>query len=340
MALFYNEGDKAIYDSGQYYIPQEKYRLSNYTVPVVEEEEQETSIGIPSTNSFINFANNNDNRVFDANAFKPYKAQRPTDFVTNRTDFRRSGYLPGLEPEETYMDRIGSLIGKGIGMAIPGGNFLLSKAEEMQRQNRLNATDNAFIDMQLGINEQNIHGMGNLANQDRYGYNKVSMFGNYADKVKERVEIAKDFFKKNGYHRPIDQYYLEKEDEFNTAKNQIDFNNFINQRITANNIRKGIKAGTINPTFNIHGDGDNKDDVTPPTIVPTDLNDYQGNDGGSGGYTTGKKQGTTGSWSPGGTYNAPAVDSNQGTTQTGDFSYADYAKGGKVRFKKGGIVSL
>jgi len=51
MVAFYNQGDKAIYDSGQYFIPQEAYRL-NYAPPIVEEEEQESSIGIPNTNSF------------------------------------------------------------------------------------------------------------------------------------------------------------------------------------------------------------------------------------------------------------------------------------------------
>ena len=36
MVAFYNQGDKAIYDSGQYFIPQEAYRL-NYAPPIVEE---------------------------------------------------------------------------------------------------------------------------------------------------------------------------------------------------------------------------------------------------------------------------------------------------------------
>ena len=48
--LFYNQGDQAIYDSGQFFIPQEQYRLS-YNAPIIEEE-QESSIGIPNTNSF------------------------------------------------------------------------------------------------------------------------------------------------------------------------------------------------------------------------------------------------------------------------------------------------
>ena len=36
----------------------------------------------------------------------------------------------------------------------------------MSRENRLNATDNAFIDMQLANQEQNRTGGGNLTTQD------------------------------------------------------------------------------------------------------------------------------------------------------------------------------
>ena len=63
--LFYNQGDQAIYDSGQFFIPQEQYRLS-YNAPIIEEE-QESSIGIPNTNSFRNFSNS-DNRNFSNNS--------------------------------------------------------------------------------------------------------------------------------------------------------------------------------------------------------------------------------------------------------------------------------
>jgi hypothetical protein len=254
MAPFYNLGDQNIYNSGQYFIPQEKYRL-NYNAPVIEEEET-SSIGIPSTNSFMNFANNqNNNRIFDPNAFTPYSAQPSGSFVTNRTDYSRSGYLPGTEPEETYLDKFGNLIKTGIGLAIPGGNFLMNMADNFAKQNRLNATDNAFIDMQIANQERNIHGFGNLPNQDRYGYNKTSMFGNYADKVKERVEIANDRISQGKDLRPIDKYYLEKEKEFKTIQNQIDFNNFVRQRMTANKIREAEKKGIkLGPTgIDVHG---------------------------------------------------------------------------------------
>ena len=92
------------------------------------------------------------------------------------------------------MQKIGGMIKTGIGMAIPGGNFLTGLAENQSRQNRLNAADNAFIDMQMANQEQSMHG-GNLTNQDRYGYNKESMFGNYGELVSKRADMAREFSK-------------------------------------------------------------------------------------------------------------------------------------------------
>ena len=279
MATFYNQGDKAIYDSGQYYIPQEQYRL-NYTAPPIIEEEEQESIGIPNTNSFKNFSNS-DNRNFSNNSFQPYTAQPSGSFVTNRTDYGSSGYLPGTEPEETFMDKAGSLIGRGIASFIPGGNFLMSLAQNQSRENRLSPTENAFIDMQLANKETPYHGMGNLSGQDYYGYNKDSMFGNYANLVSELA--AKAAAKNPEDLTDFDKYYLQKQEEEDDIKNQIDFNNFINQRITANNIRDRIKNDpTYDEKFNIHTDGGNT--ITPPTIItPTNLNDYSGGGGGHAG---------------------------------------------------------
>ena len=159
------------------------------------------------------------------------------------------------------MDTAGGLIRKGIGFAIPGGNFLMGMADNFSRENRLNAQDNAFIDMQLANQEQNIHGFGNLTTQDRYGYNKDSFTGNYANVVADRVAIANQRLKDNKELRPIDQYYLEKQKEEEDVKNQINFNNFLRQRTTANNIRNRIKNDpTYDENFNIHG-GNNKVDT-------------------------------------------------------------------------------
>ena len=260
MSLFYTGVDKERYNAGNRFLPMNQYLL-NYTSPVTNiEEEQENSIGIPNTNSFINFVNSND-RNFNTSNFQPYTAQPSGSFVTNRTNYGSSGYLPGTEPEETFMDTAGGLIRKGIGFAIPGGNFLMGMADNFSRENRLNAQDNAFIDMQLANQEQNIHGFGNLTTQDRYGYNKDSFTGNYANVVADRVAIANQRLKDNKELRPIDQYYLEKQKEEEDVKNQINFNNFLRQRTTANNIRNRIKNDpTYDENFNIHG-GNNKVDT-------------------------------------------------------------------------------
>jgi len=55
MAAFYNQGDQAIYNSGQHFVPQEKYRLG-YTAPTpsVEEQKITQTFGLPATNAFTN----------------------------------------------------------------------------------------------------------------------------------------------------------------------------------------------------------------------------------------------------------------------------------------------
>ena len=215
MALFYNQADQDIYNSGSYFIPQEKYRL-NSNFPVIKEEDIDSD-GITNTNSFIDFANtNNQNNDRVANVFDPYTARTLSmgpfepGHYTYRTDYNRTGYLPGMEPQETYLDKMGNLVKMGIGTIVPGGNFLMGMADNFSRENRLNAADNAFIDQQLGITEQSMYEGSNLSGQDRYGFNKESFTGNYADKVKERAKIAKDREKTGKDLRDIDKYYLQK----------------------------------------------------------------------------------------------------------------------------------
>ena len=270
------------------FVPRNYFLKEPYNVTVPEgEEEVTTSYGIPNTDAFTNSGDGGGG----GGSFEPYTAQTlgmgPYEpghwsYRTNRGSSVDGGYLPGYEPEENYMNKIGGIIKSGIGMAIPGGNFLMGLAEDQARGNRLNASDNAFIDRQLGIQEQNIHGIGNLDNQDRYGYNKESMFGNYADKVKERANIARQKAKDNENDpkyqvRPIDAYYLEKEKELEETNKIIAANDRARQRATANKIRAGAfknPDGTdIYSGTNIHGG----DDTT--TITTTDQN--QTGDGGS-----------------------------------------------------------
>ena len=294
MALFYNQADQDIYNSGSYFIPQEKYRL-NSNFPVIKEEDIDSD-GITNTNSFIDFANtNNQNNDRVANVFDPYTARTLSmgpfepGHYTYRTDYNRTGYLPGMEPQETYLDKMGNLVKMGIGTIVPGGNFLMGMADNFSRENRLNAADNAFIDQQLGITEQSEYGGSNLSGQDRYGFNKESFTGNYADKVKERADIARQFAEDNkndpNYKpRPIDAYYLEKEKELEEIEEQIAFNNAIRQREVADKIRAGAfknPDGTdIYSGTNIHG-GDGGV-TTKTTTTPTSIGvSLHGGDSGS-----------------------------------------------------------
>ena len=294
MALFYNQADQDIYNSGSYFIPQEKYRL-NSNFPVIKEEDIDSD-GITNTNSFIDFANtNNQNNDRVANVFDPYTARTLSmgpfepGHYTYRTDYNRTGYLPGMEPQETYLDKMGNLVKMGIGTIVPGGNFLMGMADNFSRENRLNAADNAFIDQQLGITEQSEYGGSNLSGQDRYGFNKESFTGNYADKVKERADIARQFAEDNKNDpnytpRPIDVYYLEKEKELEEIEEQIAFNNAIRQREVADKIRAGAfknPDGTdIYSGTNIHG-GDGAT-TTKTTTTPTSIGvSLHGGDSGS-----------------------------------------------------------
>ena len=321
--------DAEIRAAGFYAVPEQRFLRDPFQIPtntpVVEEETE--SFGIPNTNAFTNSGDNNFNPSFSNN---PYTAQPSGSFVTNRTSY--GGYLPGTKPEPSKFQPVVDLIGKGIGMAIPGGNFLMGMAKQNSRENKLNAYDNAFIDMQLANQEQSVHGGGNLTNQDRYGYNKESMLGNYADLVSKNA--AKANAKNPEDLTDFDRYYQEKEKEEEDVKNQIDFNNFARQRGLANKIREQIKNETIDPGFNIHTDppgGDGKSiDGFGKTSSGNYTNQFEGGDPGQGGNQNagGAQLGsgmTTGQHA--------AFRANKG-------GRAGYFFGGRVNFKNGGLASI
>ena len=320
----YQGQDLTNWQQGNKFLPRDYYSLnsSKAPLPTSETEPVTQTYGIPYTNTFTN-AGGGGGGGGGGGSFEPYTAQSSGNFVTNRTNLGNTGYLAGTEPQETYRDKIGNIIKSGIGMAIPGANFLMGMAPS--REKRLNATDNAFIDMQLGNQERSMHG-GNLTNQDRYGFNKESMFGNYANKVKERADIARQKAKENiddpNYvPRKIDQYYLEKEKEQEDVQKQIEFNDFIRQRHSANQLRKTgiLEKKTQDPSYNVHGGGE----------------DMSKGDGGgdTASKGSGAAAGTTGSWTPGGTYTAPTKQSPSDAPGT------PFAHGGRIGYNRGRVVN-
>ena len=256
MVAFYNEADNLLYKQpNSQFITQERFRGDVAPNPEEIEEVTET-FGIPATETFQSMNNGGGGGNFNTG---PYKAN--TNYVSNRSNYGNYGYLPGAKPEETFMDKMGGYIKTGIGAVVPGGNFLMNMAGKLDNFKNLSGTDKAFIEMQMANQEQNIHGTGNLPNQDRYGYNKRSMKGNYSNLVDKRVDIAKGFIDFNhpdadedGYYRDIDKYYNEKKKEQKYMTNQMTQNDLIRQSIIANRLRQSSYVPV----------GPNSDGITPP----------------------------------------------------------------------------
>jgi len=328
-AEFYSPADQLIYKDNQF-IPQEQYRLGPY--PNIHEGEEEVTqgSGIPYTNAFTNSGGSNDN----AAALGAYtgRTYNPESYITNLGTSGR--YIKGTEPEESYMSKIGGMIKSGIGMAIPGGNFLMNMAGKLDNFKNLSPADQEFARQQMNFQEQSVHPGGNLDNQDRYGYNKRSMFGNYADKVKERADIArqKAFENKDDpdyVPRDIDQYYLDKEEEQETLTNQMDFNDLVRNWQASKQLQKtGILEKKFQqPSYDVHGDG---------ATTTGGGSKFAGDSGAA--------PGTPGSWNPGVGQDRPNEGRNApggGTGQSptgGDVKGTPFQKGGRIGFFKGALA--
>tara|TARA_R100000231_G_scaffold37709_1_gene33046 strand:- start:26 stop:1330 length:1305 start_codon:yes stop_codon:yes gene_type:complete len=109
--------------------------------------------------------------------------------------------IPGMRPQT-----LGDVMREGYqkpGVTLPSLAGILASVLPSSFDN-MTRGEQAFTYSQMGYTDPRT----NMGNKDAYGYNVVSAFGNYADLVDKRAKIAEDFFKKRGYYRPIDQYYL------------------------------------------------------------------------------------------------------------------------------------
>ena len=158
------------------------------------------------TDSLVNIPSNLKNMIGDAIFTKAYAPEV--------TDKERQSIEMGIRnPELTRkfdkspaplgrLDRIkegvGSIFDK-VRSVSPTG-IISNLLSNLDRFDDLSLADQDFITSQ---------GLG----QDKYGYNKRSAFGNYANLVRERAKIAKDRRDKGLAQRAIDKYYedLEKE---------------------------------------------------------------------------------------------------------------------------------
>ena len=109
--------------------------------------------------------------------------------------------IPSMRPQT-----LGDVMREGYqkpGVGLPSFAGILASILPSSFDN-MTRGEQAFTYSQMGYTDPRT----NMANKDAYGYNVVSAFGNYANLVDKRAQIAEDFFKKRGYYRPIDQYYL------------------------------------------------------------------------------------------------------------------------------------
>ena len=146
---FYNAGDNAIYDSGQHFVPQEKYRLG-YTPPAAPEVIATVPGGITNTNAFTNSGGGGG---IGGNAFGYGSQIEPGGSYGSYDSINYTGGLPGNVQQygigRQFEDPSASPIGETYsykkevpgfmraGAAfIPGGNFLLNLAEKRMNTNR------------------------------------------------------------------------------------------------------------------------------------------------------------------------------------------------------------
>jgi hypothetical protein len=149
---FYNAGDNAIYDSGQHFVPQEKYRLG-YTPPATPEPLTNMPVngGITNTNAFNNSGGNNFNPA--GNAFGYGSQIEPGGSYGSYDSINYTGGLPGdvqqygvgrqfedpsaspIGETYSYKKEVPGLLRAGAAF-IPGGNFLLNLAEKRMNANR------------------------------------------------------------------------------------------------------------------------------------------------------------------------------------------------------------
>jgi hypothetical protein len=111
--------------------------------------------------------------------------------------------IPSMRPQT-----LGDVMREGYqkpGIGLPSLAGILASVLPSSFDN-MTRGEQAFTYSQMGYTDPRT----NMPNKDAYGYNVVSAFGNYAALVDKRAQIAEDFFKKRGYYRPIDKYYLDQ----------------------------------------------------------------------------------------------------------------------------------
>ena len=178
---FYNQGDQDIYNSGQHFVPQEKYRLG-YTPPAAPEVIAPVPGGITNTNAFTNSGDNGQ------------------QFYTGSTNNLVSGFQSSIDDRQNRLNKpidTSTFMGKISGFMNPqSANQIMAEGYQPKmklgilanllpdRYGKLSRADQAFIAQNMGytgptVFGENTSGLG----KDPFGINTRSGFGNYGERV-------------------------------------------------------------------------------------------------------------------------------------------------------------
>ena len=231
MVAFYNQADQDIYNSGSKFVPQERYRLG-YTPPVTAPTAAPVSGGITNTNAFTNSGGNSggyygstDNLINNFNSINQdkYFSNQQTPNVDGLDQSMRDKTFMGMRSYNENQDvnpvdageylaagqdiptnfsptfagrmqntlgRSTDLIGKGIA-AVSGFGPMSYALGKLDQFDKLPAMDREFISQNKNYTGPTIFGE-NTGNQDPFGINTRSAFGNYAQHSRDMAAVDGD----------------------------------------------------------------------------------------------------------------------------------------------------
>ena len=230
MSTFYTGVDKERYDAGNKFLPQNRFLL-NYTAPTSgTEEEVTTSYGIPNTTAFTNAGNrggalqagninfNDFNRLTTEN----YMRKQPTPLVDATYNQRIQDTFFGMPTYQQDVNPVDAGEYLAANQDIPLGLTSAGKMKEglqntkeglaafmgkiptignflgkmgIQNFESLSPLDQAFIKQSSGYRGPTVFGENTSGlNKDPFGLNVESLFGNYAEAVRDDLTTLNEHF--------------------------------------------------------------------------------------------------------------------------------------------------
>ena len=216
--------DQEIRDAGFKYVPQQKYLQNPFQLPTTPEEEPVINQGIVNTNAFTNSGGGDGNyypgspnelvgnyqSIIDArqkrlnnpsNTFLGFNTMK--DQQLTGAD---AGFYDTIPQEQTMMGKVQSFLTPQSAQSILEDGYREPRFQpgiigtimgKLDNYRNLPQVDQAFIAQNMGYTGPTVFGK-NTGNQDPFGLNTRSMFGNYAERVGVESEKLGDALSATG----------------------------------------------------------------------------------------------------------------------------------------------